>query len=233
VSNSEKRRERERLRRVEQARLAELEDDLKAAQKIVADLEAHVDAPVSRDDAEVLKRASFDPTAVGRFLGAPALLELTRRFEGVLPRHQFEQLVDRLREITHEPGIVEIREESVVWATSPQRHAGQPHLVVRVTVASNETNLVVTDRLGALIGRVFGAFGTIVGAGGLGAPVAASIAFPLFTPVFILGWLGSVFGTTRVVFRRLAAGRARQLHRTFGTLVLEIEPYLKPAKNQP
>jgi hypothetical protein len=240
VRDDEKQREHERrmARRDEQARLEELEDDIAAAEKVITAIESERDKPRSQARTargRALEHASFDPGEFRRFLGGPSLLELIHCFEGSFPRERFEQVVERLREITHEPGITEIRDHGVVWATNPERHAGQPHLVVRVTVAPDgtHTNLVVTDRLGALVGRVFGAFGTIIGAGGLAAPVAASIAFPWFSPVFVLGWLGGVLGATRVAYRRLAAGRAEQLERTFGALVLEIEPYVEKKASGP
>jgi hypothetical protein len=237
VRDAEKQRvhEREMARRDEQARLAELEDEIEAAEQVIAAIETKRDEPVSKARTarrRALEHTNYDPGEFGRFIGGPSLLELVHCFDGRFPRERFEQIVERLRELTHEPGIVEIRDHAVVWATNPERHPGQPHLVVRVTVAADgtHTNLVATDRLGALIGRVFGAFGTIIGAGGLTGPVAASIAFPWFTPVFVLGWLGSVLGATRVAYRRLAAGRAEQLERIFGALVLEIEQYLESPK---
>jgi hypothetical protein len=236
MRNLEKRREHERemARRDEQAHIAELEDDVAAAEQIIGELERQRDEPVSKvktAHGRALEHTTFDPGDFQRFLGGPTLIELTRYFDGRFPRDRFEQVVERLREITHEPGIAELRDHGLVWATNPERHPGQPHLVVRVTVVpdGSRTKLVVTDRLGALIGRVFGAFGTIVGAGGLAAPVAASIAFPWFTPVFVAGWLGGVLGATRMVYRRLAAGRAEQLERIFGALVLEIESHVEKA----
>jgi hypothetical protein len=215
----------------DQARLAELEDEIAAADPVIKRLERERDLPVSKAgtaSGRALKRAGFDPSSK-KALGAPALLRLTRCFDGTFPRNQFEQLVERIRELTHEPGVVEITDDGVVWGSSTERHPSQAHLLVRVTVDAEcgRTVLVTTDRLGALVGRLFGAFGTIFGAGGLAAPVAASIAFPWFTPVFVFGWLGGVFGSTRLIYRRLAAGRAQQLQQIFGALVLEIEPYLQ------
>jgi hypothetical protein len=223
--------ERELQRSDDKARLAELDDELESADQIIKRLERERHVPESKAGTaggRALKRAGFDPSSA-RTLGAPALLRLTRRFDGTFPRNQFEQLVERIRELTHEPGIVEIADDGIVWGSSTEGHPSQAHLLVRVTVDDKEgsTNLVATDRLGALVGRLFGAFGTIFGAGGLAAPVAASIAFPWFTPVFVFGWLGGVFASTRVLYRRLAASRAKQLQEIFGALVLEIEPYLE------
>jgi hypothetical protein len=237
MRDDEERREQQRevAKRDARARIAELEDDVEIAERAVAELERDHEASNVGSAKRALQHTSFDPTAFGKFLGASPLLELTRRFEGIFPRERFEQVVERLRELTHEPGIAEIREHTVVWGPSTEHHPAQSHLVVKVTVVPDEasTTLAVTDRLGALVGRMFGAFGTIVGAGGLAAPVAASIAFPVFTPVFVLGWLGGVFGMTRAFYRRLAARRAQQLERIFGALVLEIEPYVEKTASVP
>lgn len=233
--DDERERKRERERQDDRARRAALEDELEVARHTIADLErADEDArePRSGGGHRELRDASYDPTASARrWLGAPALLRLSRRFEGKLPEERFEQLVERAREITHEPGIVELKPNSLVWGSSPGRHATQSHLMVRVTVARNDdgewrTDLTVTDRLGALVGRLFGAIGSVVGAGGLAVPVAASIVFPAFAPAFALGWLGGVYGTTRVLYKKLAIGRAKRLHELFGALVLEVEPYV-------
>jgi hypothetical protein len=234
--NRHRAHDRDALRSDDRARLAELEDELEASAAIIKKLEHQRDVPESKAGTaggRALKRAGFDPSS-SKALGAPALLRLTRRFDGMFPRNQFEQLVERIRELTHEPGMVEIADDGIVWGSSGERHPSQQHLLVRVTVNADDgsTILVATDRLGALVGRLFGAFGTIFGAGGLTAPVAASIAFPWFTPVFVFGWLGGVFGTTRLIFRRLAASRAKQLQEIFGALVLEIEPYLERRGDQ-
>jgi hypothetical protein len=45
-------------------------------------------------------------------------------------------------------------------------------------------------------------------------------------PIFVFGWLGGVYGSTRTVYRRIAITRAERLHEVFGALVVEIEPCL-------
>ena len=230
TKDDEKReREREYARRDDRARLEELEDELAVAQKLIDKYDGRLRTPRFGIGRRALKRAAYDPSSAQKWLGAPALLRLSRRFDGKLPRERFAQVIERVREITHDPGVVEVSESAVVWATSLERHPSQAHLMIRVIVTDGEhphTQLAVTDRLGALVGRLFGAFGTIVGAGGLAAPVAASLAFPVFAPVFVLGWLGGVYGTTRVLYRKLVTGRAKQLHEIFGALVLEIEAHV-------
>jgi hypothetical protein len=89
------------------------------------------------------------------------------------------------------------------------------------------TTLTVTDRLEALAGRLFGTFGGIVGTGGLAAPFAASLAFPPLAPVFVVGWLGGVYGATRYLYRKSAHARGRILQHIFAFLVDELERLLQ------
>jgi hypothetical protein len=49
----------------------------------------------------------------------------------------------------------------------------------------------------------------------------------MLAPAFVLGWLGGVYGTTRLAYRKIAINRAERLHEVFGALVLEIEPYVE------
>jgi hypothetical protein len=51
----------------------------------------------------------------------------------------------------------------------------------------------------------------------------ASVAVPVLTPVFILGWLGGVFLGARAIYKRAARRRAVQLQQLFDALVIDIE----------
>ena len=212
----------------ELSRIATLEQELDIARREIGKLGGELTTRELRIDKRALDKASTHGGTAKRWLGAPVLLEITRRFEGRYPTDRFDPLIERLREIMHDAGDVDLRATSLVWSSSKNRHPIQSHLVVRVAVVEGDyTTLTVTDELGALVGRLFGAFGTILGAGGLIAPIAASIALPVFTPMFLLGWLGGIYGTTRMMFRKLARGRATRLHEVFGALVLEVEPHLR------
>jgi hypothetical protein len=167
------------------------------------------------------------------WLGAPTLLRMRQRFDGRLPSDRFDRIIERIRERTHDSGVVERMSESLVFSSS-ERHPIQPHLMIRLVVTNAArtkdewfTTLTIMDRLDALAGRLFGTFGGIVGAGGLAAPVAASLALPPLAPVFVFTWLGGVYGTSRFLYRKAARQRAAILHSTFGLLVEDLEALLE------
>jgi hypothetical protein len=116
--------------------------------------------------------------------------------------------------------------------SSSSRHPVQPHFMVRLVIAKAGptrtqakwfTTLTITDRLDELAGRLFGTFGGIVGAGGFAAPLAASIAFPPLAPLFVAGWFGGVYGTSRLLYRKAARARAMILQNIFDLLVADVE----------
>jgi hypothetical protein len=220
-------RERERELVDDRSHLEALKDDLEIAQRAIKRIDGDQTDKVT--GRAMLRSASADNSPAATWLGAPTLLRLTRRFDGRLERTEFEQLVERIRETTHDPGVVELNEGSLLWSSTPQYQPTQAHMMVRVTLEKDSTELGVTDRLGALVGRLFGAFGSIFAAGGIAVPVAASLAFPALAPVFVAGWVGGVFGTTRVLYRKLVTARAERLHEVFGALVLAIQPHLEHA----
>jgi hypothetical protein len=230
------------IRRIDNE-MTKLEDQLVLERRKVAVLTRSDDTPepTLASDGLALIRAGHDGPGARVWLGAPILLRMSRRFNGALPRHRFDDVLEHLRAITQDPGQYELTPNAVVWASDAQPHPIQSQLMVRVIVTDVSksqttvpedygacfTTLTVTDQLGALAGRMFGAFGTMLGAGGLAAPVAASLAFPLFTPLFVVGWLGGVYGTTRLLYRRLAKARAQRLQAVFASLVELVEQYIE------
>jgi hypothetical protein len=175
------------------------------------------------DRGEALDQATQDGKSSRRFFGAPAMLELKRRFAGALAPSRFDALIARIREIMHDPGVVERTGSSFTWSSLPNRHALQAELMIVVRVVGTETTLLATDRLDTMIVRSFGKLGGAVGAGGLLATGAVGILLPQFTPILIVGWLGGVYGGMRTLYRRLAGGRAKKLKYLFETMVCEIE----------
>lgn len=212
-------------RDADQARIAALEQELARANERIAELEGR------RSQALVVAHqtaltAAAPRTAAARWFGAPLRLHLARQFAGAFPPERFEDLVERIRTTTRDPGRTELLRSSLTWfSTSGEKSAG-PFQVVTVTVRESVTTLTATDRLGALAGALYGGFGGGVGGGGLIVPVMASIALPVLTPLFVAGWLGGVFAGTRTIFRRAAHRRAEALAELFSVLATEIESTL-------
>ena len=213
-------------RDADQARIAALESELSAAKQRIDELEG------KRSQALVL--ASSRELAPGgkahaaqRWLGAPLRLELARRFDGAYPTDKFEELIDRIRDVTRDRGRTELLRTSVAWwASSPERSAG-PFTCVTVSVKDNVTSLSVTDRLGALAGVWFGGLGGGVGGGGIMAPIGATIAMPVLAPVWFAAWFGGFYALSRRLFKRSAKKRAEALQQLYDIVEREIEQALQ------
>jgi hypothetical protein len=208
-------------RDADQARIAALERDLAEAQDKLAALQDR------QSQALVLAgRGALVPGggtgAATRWFG-PSTLQLARRFDGAFPTDRFEELIERIREITRDPGRTELLRSSLTWFASRGEKSTGPFRVVTVTIRGGSTTLTVTDRLAGLAGAIYGGVGGGVGGGGLSLPIIAATAVPFLAPVFILGWLGGVFLGTREIYLRSARRRAVALQQLFDALVEDIE----------
>jgi hypothetical protein len=157
----------------------------------------------------------------------PGTLQLARRFDGTCPTERFEDLIERIREFTRDPGRTELLKSSLTWFASRGEKSTGPLRVVTVTIRDGITTLTVTDRLAGLAGAIYGGVGGGVGGGGISLPIMASVALPVLTPVFLLGWLGGIFLGTRAIYRRAAQRRAVALQQLFDALVSDIERTLR------
>jgi hypothetical protein len=215
-------------RDADQARIAALEGELADARGKLEELEGR------RSQALVLARPAGALVAAGQrdraetWLGAPLRLELTHVFDRALPSALFEDLLPPIREVTGDHGSTELLRSSFRWSGSPSAsmNGGRPATVVSVRVRDDRTELVVTERLGAIAGALFGALGGGLGSVSSVGPILASVAVPVLAPVFILGWLGGIYGTTRWLYRRTARRHARRLQALFERLITEIDALL-------
>ena len=209
-------------READQARIEALERELAVAQDKLAVLEGRQSQALVLASPGALVREGGQKRAAWWF-GAPRQLQFTRRFDGAFPAERFEELVERIREVTRDPGRTELLRSSMTWFASRAGKSLGPFRVVTVTVRDGVTTLTVTDRLTALAGAIYGGVGGGVGGGGFGLPILAATAVPVLAPVFILGWLGGVFLGTRAIYKRAAQRRAVALQQLFDALVADIE----------
>jgi hypothetical protein len=208
-------------RDADRARIAALEQELTVTRDKLAALEnRESNALVLATQGALVP--SGRPSAATRWFG-PGTLQLARRFDGAFPVDKFEELVERIREITRDPGRTELLRSSLTWFASRGEKSTGPFRIVTVTVRDGNTTLTVTDRLGSLAGGIYGGVGGGVGGGGLSLPILATAAVPVLGPVFILGWLGAVFLGARAIFKRAAHRRAVALQQLFDVLVGDIE----------
>jgi hypothetical protein len=214
-------------READQARIASLERDLATARDRVAQLEDHQSQALVLASSDALAPAGR-PSAAQSLFG-PGTLQLTRRFDGEYPVDRFHHLIDRIRELTRDPGRTELLRSSLTWSTSRLDNSSGPCRVVTVTVRNGFTTLAVTDRLSGLAGAIYGGVGGGVGGGGLSLSILVAATIPALVPVFVLGWLGGVFFGTREIYVRAARRRAIALQRLHDALVTDIERALRTA----
>lgn len=214
-------------RDADQARIAALERELGETRDKLAALEGRrTQALVLATRGALVPGAR--PSSAARVFG-PGTLRLARRFDGAFPPARFESLIERIRELTGDPGRTEVLNASLTWFASRGDRSSGPYRIVTVAVRDGATTLTVTDRLAGLLGAIYGGVGGGVGGGGLSLPIMASTLVPVLTPVFLLGWLGGVFLGTRALYLRLARRRAEELQQVFDALVGDIERALHGA----
>jgi hypothetical protein len=172
---------------------------------------------------EALEEAS-ESNKTGRFFGAPAVLKMKRHFVGALPTESFEDLIALIRELMHEPGVVDREDTSFTWSSSPNQHTLQPEFMVVVRVDGMQTTLMATDRLDAILVRAFGKVGGMIVTGGLVAPIAIGAVIPALGPAVLVGWLGGAYAAMRGIYRRLVGNRAKKLKSVFDSVAGQIQP---------
>jgi hypothetical protein len=209
-------------RDAELARIAALESELASAKERIAELEGKRSrALVLAGGGDALTIAKPAATAL-RLLGAPLRLELTREWEQPFPVEHFEDLIERLRTMTGNPGRSEILPSSLTWSASSSQRGTGPFMVVTVSVKNGRTVLCVTDRLHQLAGAWYGGVGGGVGGGLVVLPIFASAAVPVLAPLFVGAWLGSIYAGVRMIFKFAARRRAQSLQQVFEAMVEEI-----------
>ena len=216
-------------RDADQARIEALEQELEVAREQLAVLEGRQSQALVLASPGALVRDGGQK-GVAWWFGAPGQLQFARRFDGAFPADRFEELIERIREVTRDPGRTELLRSSLTWFASRGEKSPGPYRVVTVTVRDGTTTLTVTDRLAGLAGAIYGGVGGGVGGGGLSLPILAATAVPVLAPVFILGWLGGVFLGTREIYKRAARRRAVALQQLFDALVSDIEGTLGRSK---
>jgi hypothetical protein len=209
-------------RDADRARIAALEAELSHARDRIAELEGKRSQALVIAGGNAIGPVDKPRTRSARWLGAPLRLHMSRTFDRTLATDHFEELIERIRELTGDPGRTELLRSSLTWWSSSRARGDGPSLSVTVTARNNTTVLTVTDNLGAIAGGLFGGGGGGVGFGGLGAMIPAAIAVPVLAPIFIGGWLGGAYVGLRAMFRRIARKRAEKLQRLFEALAADI-----------
>jgi hypothetical protein len=213
-------------RDADRARIAALEAELAAAKAHISELEGRRDQALvlASKGALVANTPESAPrkSASERWFGAPFDLNLNKEVTGSYPVDQFEDIVERIREIARDPGRTELLKSSLTWQSTTGAKSTGPFLAVTVTVRDGVTKIAAGDKLGMAAGAIYGGVGGGVGGGAIMLPILASVAVPILAPVFAVGWIGGTYAGTRAIFKRVARRRARQLQQIFDAVCDEI-----------
>lgn len=209
-------------RDADQARILSLEAELKDAKQRVAELEGRRETALVRAEEGALARSASGKSASKFWLGTPLELALSKEFDGTFPVDRFEDIIERIRSLTRDAGRSELLKTSMTWSASAGPKTTGPFTTVTVSVRDGVTRVVVTDRLSALAAALYGGIGGGVGGGAIMLPILATAAVPVLAPVFFVGWLGGVFGGTRLIYKRVARRRAEQMQQLFEAVCEEV-----------
>jgi hypothetical protein len=209
-------------READQARISALQNELTLARDRIAELEGRREQALVLASRGALERAGTGRSAAQTWFGAPFELALTRELPGSFPADHFEDVIERIRTVTRDAGRSELLKSSLTWSANANPKGAGPFTVITVSVRDGKTRITATDRLSQLAGALFGGIGGGVGGGAIIAPILATAAMPALGPVFFLGWFGSVYAGTRMLFKRIARRRAEQLQQVFEAVCEEI-----------
>jgi hypothetical protein len=214
-------------RDADRARIEALEVELAHAKRELAE---------ARGETVALVPAAGNALAVAegkeqRWYGPPTNLELTRSFEGELPRERFEDLIAHIRRIMETRGHAELMTTSMTWWATGGERANKTIAEVIVSSRNGATELTVRINLRPLAGAIYGGLLGGLGAGGASI-VLVPIAFylPLVAPVAAVAWFGSVFAGARALYTRKGRRSARRANEVFAALGTEITKSIAEAE---
>ena len=164
--------------------------------------------PNSRDGALVQPKKNW-------FIGGPTRLIYERIVPGELDEGDYGTLVEEIRILLKEVGMVSQLGRSFTW-TLNRGTSGTRNLEVAVSVhRSGRTRILVQENLNNLIGAVWGGVGGGVGGGGMG-PIMGGLFGGLHLPgiaaLFIVpAWLTITYSIARASYYYAVNSRKREL----------------------
>jgi serine/threonine protein kinase len=149
------------------------------------------------------------------FLGAPTRILFERIVEGELDEGDYGMMVEEIRTMLKEVGMVSQLGRSFTWTLNKGTN-GTRNLEVAVSVhRSGRTRILVQENLNNLIGAIWGGVGGGMGGGGLGpilGGVFGGLHWPNVAAFFIIpAWLTLTYATARSTYYHVAKGRTRDL----------------------
>jgi hypothetical protein len=159
-----------------------------------------------------------------------------RRWLGAATRLRFEIQVPAATSEESYPEIVSaVREAfgnvSYSWLktalTCTARVGNRTSVSVEVRSHGADTVITLDEDLRQYAGGIFGGIGGGGGFGPIGGVIALTMNHPTMAPVVFVGWLGSIYGICRFIFRGVARHHAARLQ-ALGDRIVEI---IRPRSN--
>ena len=180
---------------------------------------------------------ALPPNRVNKWIAGPTEFLFERVVEGELPEAEYATIVEEIRRVMHNSGVVSQFGRSFSWTTV--RGPGlRRELEVAVTVRRGQTRITVAESMGQTVGAVFGGIGGGMGGGGIGPIIGVGVGAlhlaGLAVVVLIPAWLGVTYLTARTVYGRISRKRARELENLANRLaalaqeLVEFPQRLKP-----
>ena len=184
------------------------------------------------------RAAAVTPARHSRVIGGPTKILFERVVDGELPETEYSALVEEIRRVVGQVGMVSQLGRSFSWSTA-RGLASRRDLEVAVSVRGGRTRIAVQENLGQLAGAVFGGIGGGMGGGGMGpimGIVMGALHAPALLPVIVPLWLATTFVVARTVFSRTSRGRERELELLadrLAAIVRDVVAEQRPALRRP
>jgi hypothetical protein len=159
------------------------------------------------------------------FVGSPTVFELERAVEGEIPESEYGDLVELIRDLTHEVGTVTRVDRTMEWSTHRNDLAG---LHISINPGKGRTRIRVVARHDGAAFTLFmltGLFGTI-----LGIPVSiATFGAGLPAVLGVMCGTSSIYLGDRAIMHTVSKRRLRLITQVTDALAEHVARVAKPA----
>ncbi|NVB40265.1 hypothetical protein G6O69_20650 [Pseudenhygromyxa sp. WMMC2535] len=159
-------------------------------------------------------------------LGGPRTILFEVTLDGEIPVPAYEYVIDAVRRQTGELGVASLIGRSLTWTALPSHGRAGPgwsrNIALTIVPQNGRTRIRIEEKLDRLVAGVFGA---VLGGGGGGVSLLASLpllalGWPATIPVSIIACVGGGWAAARRVYRKRVEQRQDELH---GALMAIIE----------
>src|SRR3989475_5574832 len=169
---------------------------------------------------------SLAPNRTNNWVAGPTELFFERMIEGELPEHEYSAIVEEIRRVMRNAGLVSQFGRSFSWVAA-RGPAIRRDLEIAVSMRRGQTRITIQENLNQLIGAVFGGIGGGMGGGGMGPILGVGVGALHLVGAAVITvvpvWLGITYLTARAVYRRSSMKRLREAEELANRLSVLIE----------